>query len=85
MQRVLLTGAGGFIGRALATALPVPPDVLAMAPPGWEERLKVPLEKLADQCLEKLLKKEQRCNDGCGLRVRIADGVQALRATGDGK
>lgn len=45
MQRVLLTGAGGFVGRALVAALPAPPDVLAMAPHDWEERLaRAPLE-----------------------------------------
>jgi len=45
MQRVLLTGAGGFVGRALAAALPSPPDVLAMAADDWEARLaRAPLE-----------------------------------------
>jgi nucleoside-diphosphate-sugar epimerase len=45
MQRVLLTGAGGFVGRALAAVLPSPPDALAMAPHDWEERLaRAPLE-----------------------------------------
>jgi len=36
----LVTGAGGFVGRALARALPAPPAVLALGTAGWQERLR---------------------------------------------
>jgi nucleoside-diphosphate-sugar epimerase len=41
----LVTGAAGFVGRALVRALPAPPGTLALGTDGWEERLRAaPLE-----------------------------------------
>lgn len=41
----LVTGATGFVGRALARALPGSPATLSLGTPGWEERLaRVPFE-----------------------------------------
>ena len=44
MQRVLLTGAGGFIGRALAAALPRRPTCLPWRRPLEERLAGAPLE-----------------------------------------
>ena len=40
MERTIVTGAGGFVGRALAAALPRGHEALSLGTPGWEARLR---------------------------------------------